>query len=67
MPATYRHDVLFAMPTNARLLVALLAVCALHRAVAQKMQTPAGEAPGPWLLGTIGVGKQADGTMKPRR
>ncbi len=31
---------------------------------AQKMQTPAGEAPGPWLLGTIGVGRQADGTMK---
>lgn len=26
-----------------------------------KMQTPAGEAPGPWLFGTIGVGKGADG------
>jgi len=25
------------------------------------MQTPAGEAPGPWLLGTIGVGKGEDG------
>ena len=33
-------------------------------ASAQKMQTPAGEAPGPWLLGTIGVGKQPDGTIK---
>ena len=33
-------------------------------ASAQKMQTPSGEAPGPWLLGTIGVGKAADGTMK---
>ncbi len=30
----------------------------------QKPQTPAGEAPGPWLLGTIGVGKLADGTMQ---
>ena len=27
---------------------------------AQKMATPAGEAPGPWILGTIGVGKTAD-------
>lgn len=26
-----------------------------------KMQTPAGEAPGPWIFGTIGVGKGADG------
>jgi hypothetical protein len=26
-----------------------------------KMQTPAGEAPGPWLFGTIGVGKAPDG------
>ena len=24
------------------------------------MATPAGEAPGPWILGTIGVGKTAD-------
>ena len=31
-----------------------LSVCA---ALGQKAQTPAGEAPGPWLLGTIGVGK----------
>ena len=30
-------------------------------ASAQKMQTPAGEAPGPWILGTIGVGKGEDG------
>ena len=27
---------------------------------AQKMATPAGEAPGPWILGTVGVGKGAD-------
>jgi hypothetical protein len=27
---------------------------------AQKMATPAGEAPGPWILGTIGVGKGDD-------
>ncbi len=33
-------------------------------AAGQKMQTPAGEAPGPWILGTIGIGKQPDGTMK---
>ena len=26
-----------------------------------KMQTPVGEAPGPWIFGTIGVGKGADG------
>ena len=44
------------------LLTALLALSA--SAFAQKMQTPAGEAPGPWLLGTLGIGKQPDGTMK---
>lgn len=27
---------------------------------AQKMATPTGEAPGPWILGTIGAGKGAD-------
>jgi len=27
---------------------------------AQKMATPAGEAPGPWILGTVGVGKGDD-------
>jgi len=37
---------------------ALLALSAL--AFSQKTKTPAGEAPGPWLLGTIGVGKTAD-------
>ena len=42
--------------------VALLgaSIASLH---AQKRATPAGEAPGPWILGTIGVGKQPDGTM----
>ncbi|MHA3773347.1 DUF6797 domain-containing protein [Verrucomicrobiota bacterium sgz303538] len=29
-----------------------------------KMQTPAGEAPGPWVFGTIGVGKNPDKTVK---
>jgi hypothetical protein len=38
------------------LLALPLAVFAQH-----KMQTPSGEAPGPWLLGTIGVGKVEDG------
>ncbi len=39
----------------------LVAVVALtFSAHAQKNQTPPGEAPGPWLLGTIGVGKGAD-------
>ena len=33
-------------------------------AFAQKMQTPAGEAPGPWLLGTIGVGPQSYAVRK---
>ncbi len=42
------------------LLTALLSASAF----AQKMQTSAGEAPGPWLLGTLGIGKQPDGTMK---
>jgi len=42
-----------------------LSLCAALAALtlplsAQKMATPAGEAPGPWLLGTIGVGKTAD-------
>ncbi len=38
-----------ALPAIA--LLAALTLCA----TAQKMRTPAGEAPGPWLLGTIGV------------
>ncbi len=34
---------------------------AVAPALAQyKMESPAGEAPGPWLLGTIGIGKGAD-------
>ncbi|MDR3405810.1 MAG: hypothetical protein P4L99_25215 [Chthoniobacter sp.] len=40
-------------------LVALLAALTLPLS-AQKMATPAGEAPGPWILGTIGVGKGED-------
>lgn len=45
------------------LIAATLALAAISSsALAQyKMQTPAGEAPGPWLFGTIGVGKGADG------
>jgi hypothetical protein len=44
------------------LTIALAIVAALSSAFAQdKMQTPAGEAPGPWLFGSIGVGKGADG------
>ena len=38
-----------------------LSACA---ALGQKAQTAAGEAPGPWLLGTVGVGKNADGSIK---
>ncbi len=51
------------MKAPAILTAALLAAFTLS-AAAQKMQTPAGEAPGPWLLGTIGVGKNADGTVQ---
>ncbi|RYD79132.1 MAG: hypothetical protein EOP84_13435, partial [Verrucomicrobiaceae bacterium] len=29
-----------------------------------KMQTPAGEAPGPWIFGTIGVGRNPDKTVQ---
>jgi Domain of unknown function (DUF6797) len=45
------------------LVITLLAIVAIpSAALAQyKMQTPSGEAPGPWLFGTIGVGKGADG------
>src|SRR4030095_13828651 len=45
------------------LVIPLLAIVAISSsALAQyKMQTPAGEAPGPWLFGTIGVGKGGDG------
>jgi hypothetical protein len=43
------------MPLLCGLLLALTLPLA-----AQKMATPAGEAPGPWILGTIGVGKTAD-------
>lgn len=41
------------------LAVALAALTSLP-AFAQKMATPAGEAPGPWILGTVGVGKGED-------
>ncbi len=43
-------------------LPALLATLAAFTlpASAQKMQTKTGEAPGPWILGTIGVGKGED-------
>lgn len=45
-----------------RLLPALVALATALPASAQyKMESPAGEAPGPWLLGTIGVGKGPDG------
>jgi hypothetical protein len=44
------------------LLAAALAACVLP-ASTQKTQTPGGEAPGPWILGTIGVGKQPNGSM----
>lgn len=44
-----------------RLFALLLLAIALPAAAQYKMQTPAGEAPGPWLLGTIGVGKTPDG------
>ena len=47
------------IPAALRTSVLLLALTLC--ASAQKMQTPAGEAPGPWLLGTIGVGKGEDG------
>ena len=52
------------MKTPAALLTAALLAALTLGAAAQKMQTPAGEAPGPWLLGTIGVGKNADGTVR---
>ena len=38
-----------------------LACLALPAFAQYKMEAPAGQAPGPWLLGTIGVGKGADG------
>jgi hypothetical protein len=47
-----------------KLLHLLLTFCAcVGSASAQKMETPGGEAPGPWLLGTIGVGRQPDKSM----
>ncbi len=45
-------------------LTALLVGACIVSLHAQKMATPTGEAPGPWILGTIGVGKQPDGSMK---
>lgn len=38
----------------------LLALAALPSSAQFKMQTAAGEAPGPWLFGTIGLGKDAE-------
>jgi hypothetical protein len=38
-----------------------LAIAAAPSFAQYKMESPAGEAPGPWLLGTIGIGKDADG------
>ena len=52
------------MKTSAAFLTSFLLAVLPLCAPAQKMATPAGEAPGPWLLGTIGVGKNADGTVQ---
>ena len=46
-----------------KFLIALLAL-AVPAFAQTKKATPTGEAPGPWILGTIGVGKNADGTVK---
>ncbi|HEX8296489.1 MAG TPA: DUF6797 domain-containing protein [Chthoniobacteraceae bacterium] len=46
------------------LVLAAVAALLTPLAAAQKMQTKTGEAPGPWLLGTIGVGKKADGAIQ---
>lgn len=46
-------------------LLAVIGLALVVPAAAQfKMQTPAGEAPGPWVFGTIGVGKNPDKTVK---
>ena len=58
MRASPRADSVRAMKMLP-LAVALAALTSLP-AFAQKMATPAGEAPGPWILGTVGVGKGAD-------
>jgi len=48
--------------SSSLLTTALAILAASFPAFAQyKMQNPAGEAPGPWIFGTIGVGKGADG------
>lgn len=47
--------------------LAVLLALAVSAFAQSKKATPAGEAPGPWLLGTIGVGKNADGTVKSAR
>ncbi len=57
LPAERPADSVPAMKTLP-LFAALAALTLPLRA--QKMQTPADEAPGPWLLGTIGVGKTED-------
>src|SRR4051812_43400120 len=43
-----------------RLILVFLLIFAALPARAQKFQIAAGEAPGPWIFGTIGVGKGAD-------
>lgn len=45
------------------LLAGALSLCAFSVSAQVKMQTPAGEAPGPWIFGTIGVGHNADKTI----
>jgi hypothetical protein len=43
-----------------RFLLFLFATTFVLTAQGQKMQTAAGEAPGPWILGTVGVGQGPD-------
>ncbi len=52
------------MKTPAACVASVLLLALPFCAAAQKVATPAGVAPGPWLLGTIGVGKNADGTAQ---
>jgi len=44
-----------------KVLLLALACLTLPAFAQYKMEAPAGQAPGPWLLGTIGVGKGPDG------
>ncbi len=45
------------------LLAGALSLYAFTAAAQHKMQTAAGEAPGPWIFGTIGVGRNPDKTI----